>query len=366
VTVRVGVIGCGWWATRAHLPALAADRDAVIAAIADPDRAKLHRAGEYFGVRSRYPDVEAMLATEELDAAIVATPHASHAPLARACLDRGLHVLVEKPMTITPADAFGLVSRARTVGRELIVGYPYHYVPQHAELRRRLADGVVGRPELVVGLFASVVRELYRGHPETYREVLGYPVNEPGRDTYRDSALAGGGQGQTQLTHLAALALWLTGLTPMAVSAVIASFELAVDLVDVLAVRFVGGAVGSFTSTGSVTPAQPEQLDLRVFGATGHVALDPYAGSASIATSDGRVEHLPVTPADERYPERAPARNLVGVALGREANGSPADLGASVVALIDAAYRSARRGREEAVTTHASRSSTGSPEGTRA
>jgi predicted dehydrogenase len=366
MTVRVGVVGCGWWSTRAHLPALAEDPDAVIAAIADPDRGNRERAGERFGVAARYADVAAMLADQDLDAAIVATPHASHAPIARACLDRGLHVLVEKPMTISPGDAFGLVTRARAVGRELIVGYPYHYVPQHRELRARLADGAIGRPELVVGLFASVVRELYRGQPEPLRGVLGYTLNTPGRSTYSDPALAGGGQAQTQLTHLAALALWLTGLTAMGVSAATASFELAVDLVDALAVRFVGGAVGSFASTGSVMPTQPEQLDLRVFGATGHVALDPYAGTAVIATADGRVEHLPVTPADERYPERAPARNLVGVALGREPNGSPAELGASVVALIDAGYRSARRGREEAVTAHASRRPDRTPEGTRA
>src|SRR5262249_54055463 len=162
MSVRVGVVGCGWWATRAHLPALANDPDAVIAAIADPDPGNRDRAGERFGVSARYPDAEAMLAAEDLDAAIVATPHATHAAVARACLDRGLHVLVEKPLTIDPPDAFDLVARARAARRELIVGYPYHYVPQLGLLRGRLADGVVGRPELIVGLFASVVRELYR------------------------------------------------------------------------------------------------------------------------------------------------------------------------------------------------------------
>jgi predicted dehydrogenase len=351
MSVRVGVIGCGWWATRAHLPALANDPDAVIAAIADPDPGNLERAGERFGVRARYPDAEAMLVAAELDAAVVATPHTTHAPVARACLDRGLHVLVEKPLTIDPGDAFELVARAQAAGRELIVGYPYHYVPQLGVLRARLAEGVVGRLELVVGLFASVVRELYRGHPEPYRDVLGYPLHAPGRSTYSDPALAGGGQGQTQVTHLAALALWLTGLTPAAVSAATGSFELAVDLADALAIRFAEGAIGSFASTGSVTSAQPEELELRIYGETGHVRVDAYAGTTAIATADGRVEQLPVTPADELYPESAPARNLVGVALGREPNGSPGQLGATVVALVDALYRSARSGHEVSLAT---------------
>jgi predicted dehydrogenase len=352
MTVRVGIIGCGWWATRAHMPSLAEDPEATIAAIADPDPGNRDRAGDRFGVRARYADADTMLDTETLDAAIIATPHASHATLARMCLGRRLHVLVEKPLTIDPADAFDLVARARSADRELIVGYPYHFVPQLRTLRSHLAEGAIGRLELVVGLFASVVRELYRGHPEPYRDVLGYALHAPGAGTYSDPAVAGGGQGQTQLTHLAALALWLTGLTPVAVRAVTASFELSVDLADAVAIRFGEGAIGSLATTGSVVPAQPEELELRVYGETGHAHVDCYAGTASLATVDGRVDHLPPTPEDERYPERAPARHLVRVALGRETNVSPGNLGATVVALIEAMYRSTRSGHEEPLTSH--------------
>lgn len=363
MTVRVGVIGCGWWSTRAHLPALAAHPDATIAALADPDAERRDRAGERFGVAARYPDAERMLEAEDLDAAIVATPHASHAPLARRCLDRGLHVLVEKPLTIDPHEAFDLVERAATAGRELIVGYPYHHVPQLAEVRRRLVAGAIGRPELLVGLFASVVRELYRGRPETYASVLGYPTHGPRTATYSDPRVAGGGQGQTQVTHLVALALWLTGLEPTEVSAMTADGGLAVDLVDSVAVRFRGGAIGSFASTGGVTPAQPEQLEVRVYGDAGHVTVDAMRGEAAIATPDGALTELPVTPEVDRYPEWAPARNLVGVALGREPNASPGTLGATAVALIDALYRSAASGRSEALVspTHRPLTHTGAP-----
>ncbi|MET0773118.1 MAG: Gfo/Idh/MocA family oxidoreductase [Candidatus Limnocylindrales bacterium] len=358
MSVRVGVIGCGWWSTRAHLPALAAHPDAVIAAIADPDADRRDRAGERFDVRARYADAASMLAAEDLDAAIVATPHASHAPLARSCLDRGLHVLVEKPLTIDPLDAFDLVERATAARRELIVGYPYHYVPQVGELRRRFADGAIGRPELVVGLFASVVRELYRGRPESYADVLGYPTHGPTSTTYSDPVVAGGGQGQTQVTHLAALVLWLTGLRPVSVSAMTARAGLAVDLVDALAVRFADGALGSLASTGGVAPTQPEQLEVRVHGDAGHATIDAIHGRASMARADGSVEELPITPDAERYPEAAPAANLVAVALDREPNRSPGQLGATVVALIDAMYRSARSGRAEDLVEPAGRPAT--------
>ncbi len=351
MTVDVAVIGCGWWATQAHLPALAADPGARIVAIVDPDPAKRDRAGQRFGVVARYAEVGAMLDAERLDAAIVATPHATHAEVARACLDRGLHLLVEKPLTLTPDDAFDLVARARAAGRQLIAGYPYHYVPQLQELRRRLALGVVGRLEVVVGLFASIVRELYRGQPEVYRDVLGYRLNAPGPDTYSDPAIAGGGQGQTQVTHLAALALWLTGLEPVTVTGRTASFELAVDLADAFAVGFRGGALGSFASTGSVSPTQPEILELRLFGSTGHVVVDAAAGTTVVHAGDGSVDRLPETHGADRYPEWAPARNLVRVVRGEEPNESPGELAATVVALIDALYRSARSGMLERIAT---------------
>jgi len=220
---------------------------------------------------------------------------------------------------------------------------------QLAELRQRLAAGAIGRPELVVGLFASVVRELYGGRPETYADVLGYPTHGPVSSTYSDPVVAGGGQGQTQVTHLAALMVWLTGLQPVAVSAMTAQAGLAVDLVDALTIRFAGGAVGSLASTGGVAPTQPEQLEVRVYGDSGHMTIDPTRGRASIATADGSVTELPPTPEADLYPESAPAANLVAVALGREPNGSPGQLGATVVALVDALYRSARSGRTESL-----------------
>ena len=346
MSVRVGVVGTGWWATRAHLPALAAHPDATITAIADPSDDNRGRAAERFGVERAYADVEAMLDAEALDAVVIATPHATHARLAKACLERRLHVLVEKPMTIDPRDAFALVDLARSVERELLVGYPWHYNRQAVVVRDALRKSEIGTIESAHVLFASTVRELYRGRPEPYRDLLGYPVNAPGAATYSDPAIAGGGQGQSQLTHASALLLWLTALRPVAVSAFTADFELAVDLVDAAAVRFEGGALGSLASTGAVLPGQEEILELRIFGTGGHIRWDVNEGRGSVHGPDGTSRGLPVLDASDRYPEAAPVGNLVGVALGREANGSPGEVGALTVALIDAMYRAARSGTQ--------------------
>ena len=344
---RIGVIGCGWWATRAHLPALQANPDAVIGAIADPDEENRARAAERFAipVDRVFADAGDMLAGAQLDAAIVAVPHDAHAPLARAVLDRGLHLLLEKPMTIHPPDARALAALARERGVELIIGYPWHYNRQVLAVRDAIADGRIGTIEYVSCQFASIVRELYRGNPEPYRDVLGYSVNPPGLKTYADPEIAGGGQGQTQVTHSAALLFLITGLKPVSVAAMTEPFELAVDLADAVVTRFDNGAIGSLGSTGSVLPGHDEMLEYRIFGSAGHIVFDVKEGTAVIHGLRGEVHRLPGLPTEERYPDWAPADNLVDIVLGRGGNGSPAALGVLTVEFVDAMYKAAREGR---------------------
>jgi predicted dehydrogenase len=347
MSARIGVIGCGWWATRAHLPALQANPDAVIAGIADPHPENRARAAERFGVPADrvFADAGEMLANADLDAAIVAVPHDLHAPLARAVLDRGLHLLLEKPMTIRPPDARALAALAKERGVELIIGYPWHYNRQVLAVRDAIADGRIGAIEYVSCQFASIVRELYRGNPEPYRDVLGYSVNPPGLRTYADPDIAGGGQGQTQVTHSAALLFLVTGLKPISVAAMTEPFELAVDLADAVVTRFDNGAIGSLGSTGSVLPGHDEILEYRIFGANGHILFDVNEGTAVIHGLRGEVHRLPGLAAEERYPDWAPADNLVDIALGRGTNGSPASLGVLTVEFVDAIYRAAREAR---------------------
>jgi predicted dehydrogenase len=344
VSARIGVVGCGWWATRAHLPALAADPGAEIAAVADPDAAKRRAVAERFGVAHVHASAQEMLDAQRLDGVIVATPHRFHYEAARAALEHGAHVLVEKPMTIRVEDARALVTLARERHLELLVGYPWHWNSHMLELRSQVEAGAIGTVEHASCLFASTARDLYRGEPEVLRDLLGYPMAAPGDSTYSDPALAGGGQAQTQLTHSAALLLFLTGLRPRVVSALTASFELGVDLVDSLAVEFDGGAVASLSSTGSLSPGYDDILEYRIFGRDGHVLLDAGLGTATIARrGEQPVTLRPLVP-DQRYLEDAPARNLVELCSGRGRNGSSGELGAQVVELIDAMYRSAERG----------------------
>lgn len=345
MSARIGVIGCGWWSTRTHLPTLIDLPDAEIVGIADPDGANLVAAAERFEVESAFSDYREMLDSADFDGVVVATPHELHFETAKAALEHGCHVMLEKPMVIEPAHGRELISVAAAAGVELIVGYPYNYNAQALAIRELISAGGIGKIELVSGTLASTVRALYEGEPEEFRDVLGYPVNAPGARTYSNAG--SGGQGYAQLTHVAALMFWVTGLDFQAASSFLDRSGLAVDLSDAVAIRFADGSVGVLSSTGSVPPGVDDFLRLEIFGDRGYVLFDVNSGVATVH-DEHRSRPLPSPPADLRVPSRAPVANLVGVALGREPNGSPPGPALSSAELVAAMHQAA--GSERAVT----------------
>jgi hypothetical protein len=127
-----------------------------------------------------------------------------------------------------------------------------------------------------------------------------------------------------------------------------ASFDLPVDLVDAIALRFTSGALGVLGSTGGLRPGQDEVLEYRLLGRDGHVAFDVLAGRAAIHDADG-IEELPALSGYDLYPEAGPADNLVDVVLGRGANMSPGTIGAATVDVVAAMYRSSATGTAVAI-----------------
>ena len=75
MTARIGVVGAGWWSTRAHLPAVVANPDAELVAIADPIDDKRDRAVEVFRPERSYRSHREMLDNDSLDGVVIAVPH---------------------------------------------------------------------------------------------------------------------------------------------------------------------------------------------------------------------------------------------------------------------------------------------------
>ena len=356
MAARIGVVGAGWWSTRAHLPAIVTNPDAELAAIAERVDSKRERAASAFGPAAAYPDHRQMLENEDLDGVVIAVPHTAHFEVAMDALAAGAHLMLEKPMTVESRHAARLLEESSGRGLEIVVGYPYHFNQQVLTARDWIAAGEIGELLYVHSLFASIVWDLFRGDVDLVADAVGFTITPTGTDTYGDPALSGGGQAIVQITHSAALLLFMTGLAPAEVFAFMENKGLRVDLVDALAVRFEGGCIGTIDSTGSTVRTQEELLEYRIYGTGGHIWLDLSTSELGLYRADGSVVRNPADPKPagprayaEAYPEDAPVNNLVDVILGRDQNRSPAELGAAVVRLLEAAYESARTGRLQAV-----------------
>lgn len=142
--VGVGLVGCGYWGAKLarHFEALPESR---LLALADRDPARRAYAERQFPAARIYEDHRAVIASA-VEAVVIATPPASHAPLALEALAAGKHVLVEKPLATSLADAERLVAAAAAAGRTLMVGHTYEHNPAVEALRRLVASGELGRP----------------------------------------------------------------------------------------------------------------------------------------------------------------------------------------------------------------------------
>lgn len=336
---RIAIIGTGWWSTYTHIPAIQAHPDADLVAICDANGEKLQAAAERYAVERTYSDYQDMIDHERPDGVIIATPHATHYEIAKTCLQHDLHVMVEKPMTLYAPEAKELVELAQARGRELSIGYTYGYAPAIRRAREVVRSGALGPIQYVNCVMVSSVLGFLRGDSDPQLGRI-FPVHGPGT-VYSQPELSGGGHGHLQITHMAGLLFFVTDLRANRVLCLMNNQGLNVDLVDVMAVEFMGGALGTVSGSGN---AHGGKLDLQIHCAHGSVDIDVVTGSVVICGPDGLHEELG-SPAesDEVHGRYVTSHNLVDMILGKDANGAPGEVGWRTVELLDAAYRSARR-----------------------
>lgn len=144
-TLKVGIVGLGW-AGQQHLDAYHRLPGVEVVAIAGKERELGETLAAQYGVPSLFEDWEAMLDDAELDAVSVAVPTFLHAPIAIAALERGIHVLSEKPIARTGDEAQAMVDAAREAGRVLDVAFNHRRRGDIVALREVIAGGSIGEP----------------------------------------------------------------------------------------------------------------------------------------------------------------------------------------------------------------------------
>lgn len=139
--LKIAVFGAGHWG-RNHVRTVAGMADVQLSAICDTSAARREQMSR------QYPGTlvtgESEQALDVADAVVVATPAASHAPIARAAIERGLPVLVEKPFTLNPRDADALVDLAAARRVPVVVGHLLLFHPVIERLRAMIRAGELG------------------------------------------------------------------------------------------------------------------------------------------------------------------------------------------------------------------------------
>jgi predicted dehydrogenase len=142
--LRVGLVGYGLGGSTFHAPLVTAAAGLQLVAIATSNAERVAKArARYPGVHL-YDTIDDMLTSEPLDLVVVSTPHATHAPYARAALAKGAHVVVDKPFASSSAEARELASAAKAAGKLAVPFQNRRWDNEVLTLQKLMRDGTLG------------------------------------------------------------------------------------------------------------------------------------------------------------------------------------------------------------------------------
>ena len=322
---RIGLIGCGGIASR-HVQWLAERGDCCIAAICDSNADAV--ADKKAMIEKLMPgaepaagdDYRTLLDRDDVDGVCVLLPHALHHPVCKAAMEAGKHVLVEKPMTTSAADAQDLLDTSQRTGRILAIGYQRSYLPEYVYVHRMVQNRDFGQVRFIT---AHVEQSWFKG------------VTDPARKKgwKSDPEQAGGGQLVDTGSHTVAAMLYVCQMDPQQVFAFVDNCGLDVDVNTAMVVRFAQGAQAAITVGGfghSVTEC------IRVVGDNASARIFFRTVKEQSLEIDGEV-----VDAKAAIAASDPDANFIDAILGEAEVGADARLGLRVAQLSDAAYRSA-------------------------
>jgi predicted dehydrogenase len=258
--IKFGIIGCGR-ITKNHIHALNNNSDdAKLVAVCDMVSEKASEVANQYHAGSEviiYDDYKAMISEADLDAVAICTESGYHAEHAIFCLEAGLHVLVEKPMALSIADADHMIEIARDKGLKLGVCHQNRFNPPIQKLRRAVEGGRFGK------LINGTARILWNRNDAYYMQA-----------PWRGTLALDGGTLMNQCIHNIDLLQWMMGGEVESVYGQTGTFLRDIEGEDfgAIIIRFKGGAIGIVEGSACVYPSNLEET-LSIFGETGTAVI---------------------------------------------------------------------------------------------
>ncbi|MGD0463076.1 MAG: Gfo/Idh/MocA family oxidoreductase [Tepidisphaeraceae bacterium] len=316
------IVGCGNMA-HWHAQELCKVPEVKVVALVDPVTARTAEFRQkYFPEAVEFASMESLLADgrAKLAAMVLVTPHALHWPHAKAALDRGLHVLTEKPMVTTSQHAYDLWRRVKATGKLLGITFQAPYTAEYGYLAELRDTGQMGKVQSIGGW---VSQNWLKATANTWRQ---------------QPEMAGGGMMFDTGAHLFNAVMWLMNDPVVEVACFYDKCSSPVDISGVAIARFQNGAIASFNIGGNCPPFGTEiqiQTDRML------ILTDQYGGKLEIKGPDGK-RIYPHVKQDLQAPGRGPTphKNFVNALLGKEPLKAGVRYGALLSALMDALYES--------------------------
>jgi predicted dehydrogenase len=263
--LRAGFVGGGFMAT-VHANAVRASRGRLVSlASSTPERAQA--AAEGLGFESWSVSLEDLLSAE-LDVVHVVSPNATHAAIATAALQSGRHVVCEKPLATTVADARDLAALARSTGLVAAVPFIYRYHPLVREARARVARGDAGR---LLTLQGSYLQD--------------WLLTESDDNWRVDTALGGASRAFADIgSHLCDLVEFVTGDRITRLASLTRTFvadrannrSVATEDAAGVVLETAGGAIGTLL-VSQVAPGRKNRLTFEIAGSAESIQFDQEA-----------------------------------------------------------------------------------------
>ena len=321
--VQLGLIGCGGNMS-GHLRRLMAMPEVEVAGLADVNEASFTRLFERVPEAKEIPrflDHKDLLSQVALDATEISTPHTFHFEQIMDSLDRGLHVLTEKPMVCKVDHARQVMEKSQEVGKILMVSYQRHMAPTFRFIRNQISAGELGEIQFIQ---AMQDQHWYWNQQGKWRQSL---------------ALSGGGQLNDSGSHLLDVVLWMVDQDPVVVSAFMDNLDAEVDINSAMSIQFANGALANFSVVGT-GPGPGMWEDITIWGTKGAI----YSRKGKLTCKYGGKPEVEVDA--DSLPSRfsSPDQNFVDAILGKDEIQVPPICGLRVIQLTEAAWESAEKG----------------------
>jgi predicted dehydrogenase len=321
---NIALVGCGGMAA-GHANTLQRTADAKLVATVDikPERAEAFR--EKYAPDARvYDSFDALLANPpaKLDAVVLVTPHTVHYPHAKAALERGWHVLTEKPMVTSSEHAYDLWRLVKQTGKVLAIAFQAPYCAEYQAIRQLRTSGAMGQVQLIQGWLAQGWKT---GTANSWRH---------------DPRLSGGGQMYDSGSHVLNAMMWIMDEPVVEVACMVDNQGMPVDINGAAVLKFRSGALGSFCIGGN---CPGWDVSINVQTDTMYLRTGPHGGSLE-CSRQGRKFYPPVPHADDPT-TFTPLRNFLDAIAGKAELVSPVRYGVLLSALMDALYESATSGK---------------------